>query len=117
MKQPEWQRGGVCGALSSTSQQLNLEPSEQRERERGCTYHFVQSVFHATSLLVSSGTSQTPRGIPSDLSASCLPNKQQYTQKCRLLSKIMIKHLRCPFLNNINGMIIIKYLCCPFKII
>ena len=25
---------GVCGALSSTSQQLNLEPSEQRERER-----------------------------------------------------------------------------------
>ena len=34
MKQPEWQRGGICGALSSTSQQLNLEPSEQRERER-----------------------------------------------------------------------------------
>ena len=33
MKQPEWQRGGICGALSSTSQQLNLEPSEQRERE------------------------------------------------------------------------------------
>ena len=35
MKQPEWQRGGICGALSSTSQQLNIEPSEQRERERG----------------------------------------------------------------------------------
>ena len=34
MKQPEWQRGGICGALSSTSQQLNIEPSEQRERER-----------------------------------------------------------------------------------
>ena len=34
MKQPEWQRGGICGALSSTSQQLNLEPSEQREREK-----------------------------------------------------------------------------------
>ena len=33
MKQPEWQRGGICGALSSTSQQLNLEPSEERERE------------------------------------------------------------------------------------
>ena len=33
MKQPEWQRGGICGALSSTSQQLNIEPSEQRERE------------------------------------------------------------------------------------
>ena len=33
MKQPEWQRGGICGALSSTSQQLNHEPSEQRERE------------------------------------------------------------------------------------
>ena len=32
MKQPEWQRGGICGALSSTSQQLNIEPSEQRER-------------------------------------------------------------------------------------
>ena len=34
MKQPECQRGGICGALSSTSQQLNIEPSEQRERER-----------------------------------------------------------------------------------
>ena len=34
MKQPEWQREGICGALSSTSQQLNLEPSEQRERMR-----------------------------------------------------------------------------------
>ena len=34
MKQPEWQREGISGALSSTSQQLNLEPSEQRERER-----------------------------------------------------------------------------------
>ena len=34
MKQPEWQRGVICGALSSTSQQLNLEPSEQREREK-----------------------------------------------------------------------------------
>ena len=33
MKQPEWQRGGICGALSSTSQQLNIEPSEQRERD------------------------------------------------------------------------------------
>ena len=33
MKQPEWQRGGICGALSSTSQQLNVEPSEQRESE------------------------------------------------------------------------------------
>ena len=32
--QTEWQRGGICGALSSTSQQLNIEPSEQRERER-----------------------------------------------------------------------------------
>ena len=32
MKQAEWQKGGICGALSSTSQQLNLEPSEQRER-------------------------------------------------------------------------------------
>ena len=35
VKQPEWQRGGICGALSSTSQHLNLEPTEQRERERG----------------------------------------------------------------------------------
>ena len=33
-EEPQWQRGGICGALSSTSQQLNLEPSEQRERER-----------------------------------------------------------------------------------
>ena len=39
MKQPEWQRGGICGALSSTSQQLNIEPSEQRERERGKGYY------------------------------------------------------------------------------
>ena len=34
VKQPEWQRGGICGALSSKSQQLNIEPSEQREREK-----------------------------------------------------------------------------------
>ena len=42
MKQPEWQRGGICGALSSKSQQLNLEPSEQRERERaeGSDFYF-----------------------------------------------------------------------------
>ena len=45
MKQPEWQRGGICDALSSTSQQLNLEPSEQRERERSpqtIIYHTMQ---------------------------------------------------------------------------
>ena len=35
MKQPEWQRGGICGALLSTPQQLNLEPSEQSERDKG----------------------------------------------------------------------------------
>ena len=40
MKQPEWQRGGICGALSSTSQQFNLEPSEQRGRERDETQEF-----------------------------------------------------------------------------
>ena len=37
VKQPEWQRGGICGALSSTSQQLNIEPSEQREINDGQT--------------------------------------------------------------------------------
>ena len=42
MKQPEWQRGGICGALSSTSQQLNLEPTEQRERERDECMSFLQ---------------------------------------------------------------------------
>ena len=36
MKQPEWQRGGICGALSSTSQ-----PSEQRERD---TYFYLSSL-------------------------------------------------------------------------
>ena len=44
-EQPEWQRGGICGALPSTSQKLNLEPSEQREREKEmpCSLTYVAS--------------------------------------------------------------------------
>ena len=45
MKQPEWQRGGICGALSSTSQQPNLEPSEERERE--CCITLAVNKFHS----------------------------------------------------------------------
>ena len=49
VKQPEWQRGGICGALSSTSQQLNIEPSEQRERvqfkeKNKTSYHRVREM-------------------------------------------------------------------------
>ena len=49
MKQPEWQRGGICGTLSSKAQQLNLEPSEQREREQKVVISISGSVSQQLS--------------------------------------------------------------------
>ena len=46
MKQPEWQRGWICGALSSKSQQLNLEPSELEQREREIYLFACSNIFY-----------------------------------------------------------------------